>query len=160
MHVLPQATLKTGWGGAISAHNSTLNIEGVLFEECFAGESGGGITSGTSNVTITRTRCVGVKSDVSWPVLVYPKQQQDGTRGGRLGLYHTHDMACDAVSGLLQKQIRRLLLHNLSLLPALWQRRTLTLPCTVCLAPVCRSGLGAACSSCPAHGQPSRTPCS
>jgi hypothetical protein len=70
--LLPQATLKTGWGGAISAHNSTLNVEDVLFDECFAGESGGGITSGTSNVTITRTRCVGVKSDVSWPVLLDP----------------------------------------------------------------------------------------
>jgi hypothetical protein len=48
----------------MSAHNTTLTVEDVVFDSCVSGESGGGLMSGTSNVTITRARCLDTISNV------------------------------------------------------------------------------------------------
>lgn len=62
--LLLQTTLKTGWGGGITAHNTTLTVTDVWFDSCVAGESGAGIQTSISNVTVVRTNCTDCSSSV------------------------------------------------------------------------------------------------
>lgn len=110
----PQTVLKTGWGGGISTHNSSVTIDGVLFDSGAAGESGGAFHSSSSNVTITNSTCVDTASQVSshscrhlgmvteWPRVVCVFVQLWSCRRCLLPTPHCLNSGCLPLSRVMQ----------------------------------------------------------